>query len=100
MEAMTVDLTERIINTSESVVKLQAKFEYVERSLDGVHGRVDRLADELKDTERVLLAKIDSLKDDYERRFSDIKTTLAKYSVGATLFMTGVAAIIKHFIGL
>ena len=100
MDAMTVDVTERIINMSENVGKLLTKIEYVEQSVDGVQGRVDKLAGELKDTERFLLMRIDSLKEDYEKRFSDIKSTLAKYSVGATLLMTLVAAVIKHFMGL
>ena len=107
---MAADTNDRLFLISENIAKLMGKVDSIDERLKEEHARVtvltDKTAGEIKDLERsigarlaAMDAKLGILKDDFDRRFVDIKVTLGKYSVLASLAMTVLATIIKTYMG-
>ena len=82
-----------------------AKLEAIERRAQDDRDSIKCLTQDIKNVKEkmevkfeIIESRINILKDDLEKRFGDIKSTLAKYSVFAAIAMTAIFTIVKNYL--
>ena len=83
--AMTVDHIDKLYSLATDIAQIKTTVGFIQEQQK-----------EIKDDMRGFMAKLEKI----EGMQSDMKATLAKYSVGFALVFSVIGAIVKHFLGI
>jgi predicted nucleic acid-binding Zn-ribbon protein len=88
---MTADINETIIKLSSNIATVLEKLNYTEKRQEEEHHNLEKIESKIDEKLGNLEEKIMAIKDDFERRYADVKKELGRYSVLAAV---GTAVLI------